>query len=645
MLLLALLATVLAALPASRAEAAPADLVPPATIKVCRSDGSIDTVGFKDYVKTVLPREFPSSWPMETIKAGAVAVKSYAWYYVDHPWRAECHLSDTTRHQKYDPEDRNNPPTAKTNAAVEETWHLRMEEDGHVAYAQYCNCSWFPAGEHIQQSEARDLAEQGWNHLQILAHSYRNMSNFRLFDWRVGFGLDVRGPGPYPLEDDQPLQLTAAVTGVRAGDPDAPISLYAACTMSGTFAWHLVQRVVTTTQDGAVVAAFDRTDPIRACEQDQITARVELEVNGYRLLHRDVAVWRPWQSSSSREVQRIAESDDPTVASILLSGRMFDERQTPQATTTDGSLDLTSEETQSPQETRQAASVVLARSDEFPDSLSATGLAGTQSPILLNPGGPDATLRDDVRAEVDRVLGTGDTVHIVGGTAALPESVETELRDAGYQVKRHAGPSRVDTALAVAQAIRDRGGETSTVLVARAYGTGSAAWADAVAGGPFAAAMGHPVLLTSDTTLMAEVEAWIEDDANGVTEAVLLGGQAAVPSDAEQRLDVAVTRVAGPTRAHTATAIADQLWTRADAPTVEGAMLVDGYDAKDWPYALAASVYAARIGSPQLLVRRLIPNYSTGAWLESESGLPVTIVGSTTVLPARLDSDASGPAT
>ena len=60
----------------------------PSSILVYRkSAGSVVRVDFKTYVKNVLPNEWVSSWPAESLKAGAVAVKSYGWYWALHSTR------------------------------------------------------------------------------------------------------------------------------------------------------------------------------------------------------------------------------------------------------------------------------------------------------------------------------------------------------------------------------------------------------------------------------------------------------------------------------------------------------------------------------------------------------------------------------
>ena len=69
------------------------------------SEGKVDTVDFKDYVLRVDSRE----WNVKQgalRKAGAVAVKQYAWYYVLHyrggKYNGTCYdVKDTTADQLY----------------------------------------------------------------------------------------------------------------------------------------------------------------------------------------------------------------------------------------------------------------------------------------------------------------------------------------------------------------------------------------------------------------------------------------------------------------------------------------------------------------------------------------------------------------
>ena len=82
-------------------------LTPPATIRVYRNSLDIvQVVDFKFYVKHVLPCEWLTQWPVESLRAGAVAVKEYAWYYIARGGKYPslgADVTDGTADQWYDP--------------------------------------------------------------------------------------------------------------------------------------------------------------------------------------------------------------------------------------------------------------------------------------------------------------------------------------------------------------------------------------------------------------------------------------------------------------------------------------------------------------------------------------------------------------
>ena len=99
------------------------------------ASGAVETVDFRAYLKNVLSREWISSWTTESLRAGALAVKHYAWYQVLH-WRGfvsasgECFdLFDTARDQVYDP---SRPVYAPMASAVDATWSTRALRNGSV---------------------------------------------------------------------------------------------------------------------------------------------------------------------------------------------------------------------------------------------------------------------------------------------------------------------------------------------------------------------------------------------------------------------------------------------------------------------------------------------------------------------------------
>src|ERR687896_2064097 len=117
------------------------ETVPPPTIRVYRTaSGAVETVDFVAYAKNVLSREWISSWSTESLRAGALAVKHYAWYQVVH-WRGyvngagECFdVFDSTRDQHYDPSRPTYPSMA---SAVDATWGTLAHRSGRIFPTYY----------------------------------------------------------------------------------------------------------------------------------------------------------------------------------------------------------------------------------------------------------------------------------------------------------------------------------------------------------------------------------------------------------------------------------------------------------------------------------------------------------------------------
>jgi hypothetical protein len=105
-------------------------------------------------------------------------------------------------------------------------------------------------------------------------------------------------------------------------------------------------------------------------------------------------------------------------------------------------------------------SAVLASSEGFADALAGTPLAAkVGGPLLLTAGG---MLAPATAAELQRLLAPGQTVHLVGGPAALSPKVADAVAALGFKVNRIAGQNRYGTAVAVAEMLRS----PSTVLLA-----------------------------------------------------------------------------------------------------------------------------------------------------------------------------------
>jgi peptidoglycan hydrolase-like amidase len=154
----------------------------PSTILVYRvSLGRVDRVDFKTYVKNVLPNEWVTSWPAASLRAGAVAVKSYAWYWALHSTRktagGQCYdVRDDTADQVYRPSS----AQSSSSSAVDNTWSTRMTRSGNILQAHYCStttaCGAWVDGNWMSQYGSRDLANAGDSYQTILRHYYSDVA-------------------------------------------------------------------------------------------------------------------------------------------------------------------------------------------------------------------------------------------------------------------------------------------------------------------------------------------------------------------------------------------------------------------------------------------------------------------------------------
>jgi hypothetical protein len=98
------------------------------------------TMDLREYVKNVLPHEWGRTWPDEALRAGAVAVKMFAWWRINiteqYPGAYRpvgVHVVDNTCDQVFWPDS--DYPT--TNNAVDYTWPYRLHENEFVREIHY----------------------------------------------------------------------------------------------------------------------------------------------------------------------------------------------------------------------------------------------------------------------------------------------------------------------------------------------------------------------------------------------------------------------------------------------------------------------------------------------------------------------------
>ena len=152
---------------------------PPPLIRVLLKAGRVVTVPFRLYVARVVASEWGSS-PTELRRAGAIAVKQYAWSRVIR-WsgrssRGRCfHVHADTRDQIYRP---GKVPSAEVWAAVYSTWRWTLRNrDGSLIHTGYrtgargIRCA-HDAGRRLLARSARRCALAGWSTTAILLRYY-----------------------------------------------------------------------------------------------------------------------------------------------------------------------------------------------------------------------------------------------------------------------------------------------------------------------------------------------------------------------------------------------------------------------------------------------------------------------------------------
>lgn len=164
----------------------------------------------------------------------------------------------------------------------------------------------------------------------------------------------------------------------------------------------------------------------------------------------------------------------------------------------------------------------------WPDALTASyrGALTGEPVLLLEPDGvpqPTADALDDA----------GEAV-VVGGTAAVPESVTAQVAERVDSVSRLAGPDRFATACAVVQELLDAG----LVSPERVWAATGLRFPDALAAGPVVAHAGEVLVLVDGKAAKRDphTDGWLRERADEIVDGRVVGGPEAVNEDALQRL-------------------------------------------------------------------------------------------------------------
>lgn len=226
--------------------------------------------------------------------------------------------------------------------------------------------------------------------------------------------------------------------------------------------------------------------------------------------------------------------------------------------------------------------VIVASGENYPDALSASGLAGVYgAPIVLTEGNklsPQAT--EQIRSlRPSRII-------VVGGLSVISGNVLVSLQGICSKVSRIAGATRTDTSSALYRDGGNAWGSTAIVVSAANY-------PDALSVSPYAYAEKAPVFLCDPVTGLTDEQRVALKNFKRV---LVVGGENAVPSRFVQDLP-GVIRRAGATRYETSMAVAD--WGLSNGLREDAIVYAAGLN---FPDALTAGPLAGRNGSVLLLV-------------------------------------------
>lgn len=261
-----------------------------------------------------------------------------------------------------------------------------------------------------------------------------------------------------------------------------------------------------------------------------------------------------------------------------------------------------------------AGAVVLASGTQFADALSGVPLAARlDAPLLITR--PDR-LEPQVATEIRRVLRSGQTVYLLGGTGALSAAVDASVTAMGYATVRYSGKTRFDTALAVARSPFLT--SSSAVIVANGLD-----YPDALTAGAAAGANDGVIVLTSGAVMPSAVSSYLSG-LPSTTAVVAVGGSAAKAAGSVPGLSL--TPLVGKDRYETSLLVATVFFgPSAAAGIASGA---------GFPDALGGGAALAALQGPLLLSQATELSDQTGYYLSVSNTalLDVLVFGGTGVL-------------
>lgn len=221
--------------------------------------------------------------------------------------------------------------------------------------------------------------------------------------------------------------------------------------------------------------------------------------------------------------------------------------------------------------------IIIASGKTFADALAGSYLAGVKGAPILMTNGKNL---DALKEYIGNNLVIGGTIYLLGGSAAVPESVEESMAGLGTII-RLFGTSRYDTNLEI---LKEAGVEEEDIFVC----TGKN-FADSLS----ASAAKKPILLVNNKELSASQKAFLSEHADN--KIYIIGGAGAVNKTIENELKNygETERISGSTRYETSVLFAQKFF---ENPT----QAVLAY-AKNFPDGLCGGALAMSIDAPLIL--------------------------------------------
>lgn len=232
--------------------------------------------------------------------------------------------------------------------------------------------------------------------------------------------------------------------------------------------------------------------------------------------------------------------------------------------------------------------VILARGDFYADALAGVPLAyANNAPVLLTrPNELPSVTRDEI------IRLKASKIYILGGLAAVSQSVQDSIESIGIEVERISGDSRYATAAEVAEEL---GAGSGPLFVVSGEN-----FPDALSAASYAAVLGAPILLVRGNEIPEEVLAAIS--ALNPSTVYVIGGTAAI-SDAVFNQLPNPQRISGSDRYGTAIALAEFF-----AEEITELYIASGLNAFGGADALTGAALAAKRGTGILLVGNTLPD-------------------------------------